>query len=351
MRNNIKLLLCAACSVFLLTGCLGKSAGGFLTRQGMEALERGDLNTALTDFNQAVQNGEETVPALRGLGLTLLGLARYDDAVATFEKALEEADNRMPQTVRDITLYELSALYRCERYEEAVTICHTLLEERKALEPYYYLGACYLAMGDEEQAGTYFDEAVALSPRDYALYLQIYELYEKENLTAVGDEYLQRALQIQPESIQDRYRIGQIRFYLEKYDEARSALSEPVEQRYLPALELMGEIYLAQEDYDHAVAIYRTIMEESGESPDIYNGLALCSIASKDPDTALDYIASGLALEDENGKQELRFNEIVAYEHKLDFATALVKAEAYTALYPTDEVGQKELKFLRTRGQ
>ena len=335
--------------VCLLTGCAKKPEGGTLTRQGMEALEHSDYQTALADFNQAITNGEDMIPALRGLGMTQLALARYEEAAQTFEKALDLTDDRMPGTVRDITLYEVNALFRAGRYADAVPVCTRLLEEKRTLEPVYYLGACYLAMDDEEQAKEYFDEAVSLAPRDYALYLQIYELYEDRNLTAIGDEYLQKALQNQPESTQDYYHIGQIRYYLEKYDEARNALAGPVEEKYLPAMELMGEIYLAQEDYDHAFAIYRSIMEESGESPGIYNGLAMCAIASGDPDAALSYISEGLALEEEEGKQKLRFNEIVAYERKLDFSTALVKAEAYSALYPTDEAGQKELKFLRTR--
>ena len=47
--------------------------------------------------------------------------------------------------------------------------------------------------------------------------------------------------------------------------------------------------------------------------------------------------------------QELYFNEIVAYERKLDFATAKAKAQEYIQNYPSDEAGQKEWVFLSTR--
>ena len=49
------------------------------------------------------------------------------------------------------------------------------------------------------------------------------------------------------------------------------------------------------------------------------------------------------------GKQELYFNEIVAYERKQDFDTAKTKAEEYVSRYPSDEAGQKEWEFLSTR--
>ena len=112
----------------------------------------------------------------------------------------------------------------------------------------------------------------------------------------------------------------------------------------------MGQIYLARNDYDNAKATYSQILKLNSQSRDAYNGLALCALASGKPDEALDYIAQGLGLEGEEGKQELYFNEIVAYEKKLDFLTARDKCRTYVEMYPTDEDGVKELKFLNTRG-
>ena len=111
----------------------------------------------------------------------------------------------------------------------------------------------------------------------------------------------------------------------------------------------MGQIYLARGDYDNARAIYNQIQSIEGANVDSYNGLALCALQSGDPDSALVYIGEGLALEGNQGKQELYFNEIVAYERKLDFVMAREKCRAYAERYPTDQRGQKELTFLSTR--
>lgn len=114
-------------------------------------------------------------------------------------------------------------------------------------------------------------------------------------------------------------------------------------------MDLIGQVYLAQGDYAHAKDIYSQMQTEFGESVGSYNGLALCAIADEDYDGALSYISQGLALDGTEGKQDLYFNEIVAYEKKLDFATAKTKAERYVASYPADEAGQKEWTFLSTR--
>lgn len=334
-----------------LTGCMEQGVGGNLTGAGLEALEKNDYATALSDFTQAVQNGEDPVPAYRGEGIALMGLARYEEAADVFRKALEETDDRMPKTVRDISLYRLSALFRAGKYNEVISACEEMPGGEELTEACFYRGAAYLQTDQNEEARKWFDKAVAAAPGDYNLYLRIYEQYESKNLTAIGDEYLQQALRLQPETNEDRYHIGRIRFYLEKYDDARAALMEPVEAKYLPALELMGEIYMAQGDYDHARASYQAVMQEEGESAAMYNGLAMCAIAAGEYDEALSYIETGLALEGDEGEQQLLFNEIVAWEGKLDFAKALEKAEAYHALYPTDELGTKELQFLNTRGK
>ena len=68
-----------------------------------------------------------------------------------------------------------------------------------------------------------------------------------------------------------------------------------------------------------------------------------------DYDSALSNISSGIQTADGEEMQSLLFNEIVVYEKKLDFQTALQKAQEYLELYPEDKTVKKELAFLKTR--
>ena len=47
--------------------------------------------------------------------------------------------------------------------------------------------------------------------------------------------------------------------------------------------------------------------------------------------------------------QDLLFNEIVAYERKMDFATALSKTQEYVNMFKDDQAAAKELIFLQSR--
>lgn len=349
-RKKWRLLPLLACTL-LVGGCAMGGATGQKTTEGIAALTDGDYARAKELFDEAVRSNEQQMLAYRGLGLAYMGLAQYEDAGQAFEAALAEADDKMPENTADLRLYLAACQYRMEDYEEAADTCTELLEaaEEGVADAYYLRGASELHEGNQNDAKSDFDRAVALEPGDYDLYLNIYEVYSKMSLSGIGGEYLQSALNIQGSELEDYYNRGRIYYYLENYTEAQSQLIGAVEQGYEPAMELIGRVYLAQGDSEHAQAIYEQLGAAFGESASSYNGLALCAMQRGEYDAALSYIGQGLALDGTESKQELYFNEIVAYEKKLDFATAKQKAEAYVANYPSDAAGQKEYTFLKSR--
>ena len=72
-------------------------------------------------------------------------------------------------------------------------------------------------------------------------------------------------------------------------------------------------------------------------------------ILADEPTSALDNITKGLPTATTDEMQSLLFNEIVAYEKKLDFATALTKVQEYIEMFPEDSAAKKERAFLKTR--
>lgn len=353
MKNKIKYTagLAMFSAVICLGGCAMGGATGNKTTQGIAELEQENYQQALELFAQAVQEDEQQMLAYRGLGIAYMGLAQYADAEDAFEAALECADSKQPENVQDVQLYLATAQYRQEAYEDVIITCSDILDEaeEKPAAAYFLRGASYLYEDQQEEAKTDFDAATALQPEDYDLYLNIYDCYRELNLSGVGSSYLQSALNIQGTDTEHSYNRGRIYFYLEDYEQAQSQLIGPVEAGYEPAMYLIGKVYLAQEDYSHALDIYQKIQQQYGDSAALFNGYAMCSIEAGNYDEALSYISQGLAFGESSSTQELYFNEIVAYEKKLDFAAAKAKAQEYVQRYPGDEAGQKEWTFLSTR--
>lgn len=66
-------------------------------------------------------------------------------------------------------------------------------------------------------------------------------------------------------------------------------------------------------------------------------------------DTAFQYISMGLALEDKDSYQELKYLEILYYADTNNYPQAYVLAQAYTNAFPADAAGADILAFLETR--
>lgn len=286
----------------------------------------------------------------RDEGISFMDMEEYEDAIASFENAYALCDDKMPKTRADILLYEAACQFRMEDYESVKNTCTKVLELLENADAYYMRGASFLKLGDMDAARADFDAASLMTPEDYGLFLNIYMQYEAQDLSAVGDEYLQKALQMDGTEMEDYYQKGNIYFYLGDYVRAQELLARPADAKHKKAMMLMGNVYLKLNDPSHARNIFQQYLEEYGDDAQAYNGIVLCELADGSYDAAISAAATGLALEcDDSVKRDLMYNRIVAYEKKYDFETAAELAKQFLEQFPKDAEAQKEYDFLITR--
>lgn len=346
--RNYRWLITVLMALFL-TGCQKSDGEPTLVEMGMSAIEEADYVTALDSFQSAIDLKEDELLAYRGKGIAYIATGEYSEAVSALNQAWKLTDDRMDETRKDILYYKAAALYRQSDYVGTISVCDTILDIAREADAYYLRGTCYLEQEEEDKAKVNFDAAVKKTPEDYDLYLNIYESYRSKNLSAEGDVYLQKAMAIEAGSEEEAYQKARIHLALEEYDKAKAELDALAEENNQEALLLMGEIYQAMGDYPHSRSMYERYMETYGETPFAYNGAVMADIGEGNYDTALQNIAKGLKLDEERGKQDLMFNEIVVYENKKEFSAAREKAADYVQRYPGDEAGKKEYEFLKTR--
>lgn len=332
-----------------LAGCGRQDSSEGLAGEGMAAIEEGNYKEAVKNFNEAIARKEDVLVSWRGLGMACMGLEDYEEAVKAFDEALRRTDDKMQETKKDLLYYKAAALYRQGSYADTVRVCDELLRLEGEADAFCLRGTCYLELDEKEKAKADFDTAISKAPKDYSLYLNIYESYKDKKQSADGAVYLQKALEIEPETKEDYIHRSGIYFALEDYESARKELEEPVSEQDGEAMLLMGQIYLKLEDYAHSRKMYQEYMQVHGKTPEACNGIVLADLAEGEIASALENIEEGLGLDEEKGKQELLFNEIVAYERQKDFETAREKAAAYTEQYPQDAAGKKEYEFLKSR--
>lgn len=104
--------------------------------------------------------------------------------------------------------------------------------------------------------------------------------------------------------------------------------------------------------YEAARNAFESALEHDAEkTATIYNFLGNCEMQLENPKAALNYYNLGIACEDcsEEMLQEMKFNEIVAYEQCGEWENAGTKLKEYTDAYPDDERAAKEAEFLETQ--
>lgn len=250
---------------------------------------------------------------------------------------------------KDILSYRAVAYLKVKDYEAALEDCQTLAENYKMDADLYFLtGETALAMDSYEEASANFEQAYG-EDATYDRAIQIYGAYLNRDMEADGTRYLEAALSGTAKNAEDHCDRGRVYYYMDDYENAESELKQAIDGDNTEALVLLGMVYMDKGDSANAKAMFQQYVSQAENGAKGFNGLALCDIEDGDYDSALSDIESGIHVAGAEDMQSLLFNEIVVYEKKLDFQTALQKAQEYLELYPEDKTVKKELAFLKTR--
>lgn len=345
MKNRGIVIL--ACFLCLMTGC-GKADKLSNYEEGVKALEESKYEDAAGSFGLSAAENKKAAESYRGEGIAYLKQSNLAEAITSFQSALEHVDSKKEALKKDILFYLASAQYRAENYQDTLGTCDRILEMGSDKKAYFLRGAVNLYLNSYEETSADFDKVIAKST-DYEDYLNIFRVYQEHDMKADGDKFLEKALEITGKDSENALNRGRVYYYLEDYDNAKKQLTKSLNEGNKEAALFLGKVYVALDDISNARAMYQQYLDDKDKSAKGYNGLAYCDIADGKYDSALENIQKGLDLNEEEEKQGLLYNEVIAYEKKLDYATAKAKLAEYIARYPEDEVAVKENVFLQTR--
>lgn len=311
-------------------------------------MEQKEYDTAIAQFDRVIEQKERLSEAYRASGIAWLAKDSYPEAIAAFSRSLNYMESSDKEFEKDVMYYLAQARKNYGEIDKAIGIYSDILKNGADPRAFFLRGELYIEQGDFEQAGKDFERALD-GCEDYDLYINIYQIYRKENKTLDGNVYLEKALKLTPETGEDYYHRGRIYAHQENYEKAREALITSMNMGYEDAMLLLGNVYLQTDDPASARNMYQEYLAKAENGARAYNGLAICDIYEEAYDSALQNIQSGLALNDPEAAESLLYNEIVVYEQKRDFVTAKEKMKTYLEQYPQDEEGLRENEFLSTR--
>ena len=351
-RKRFSVLLAGALLAvsMVLGGCAKENTK---INEAMQAVEKLEYSNALTLFEQAIVEKEDLELAYRGQGLCYLGMTEYEQAIASFEKALSHAGMFVTDTEVDINYYLATAQYKNGDNAAALETLNAIAGMReKQSEVYYLRGLIKMENGDYENSVADLDTALSRSKGDTTMAIRIYQVFADHGHNEEGKAYLSAALKDHENSMSD-YEKGSIYYYMEDYENAKDCLEKAKSdgrKEDSGTVLMLGKTYEQLGDSNYAAGVYKQYIEECGPNPAMYNQMGLCKLELGEYEAALNAFDSGLAIEENNDYiQQLRFNQIVAYEYLGEFEKAAALMNGYLESYPDDAQAVREYEFLRSR--
>jgi tetratricopeptide (TPR) repeat protein len=196
------------------------------------------------------------------------------------------------------------------RYPDAVVSLKGVTDS--SAQAAYYLGATYVALGDNQAAAKVLKRCVGLSPSQSAYRVQLARVLvqvgkpedaEAEyrqvlavdsvnvaSLTGLGglliDQHayrdgaamLTRAAALNPRNAILYYQLATAMIHFAMPDSARTLLSTSItlNNGYVPALALLGSLYFDKKEYDDALRMYSAAAERNRFAPDLWCKVGLC---------------------------------------------------------------------------
>lgn len=336
-----------------LSGCSmtssGSDSGAY--QKGMDALADGDLESAMIQFRTAVDQDSRVAESYRGEGIVYMKQGDYASAVTVFERsltALKRSKNTDEEFEEDVEYYLAEAYMKNDQIDEAIDLYAELTSGEKPDQAFLLHGITRIKQDDIDAALEDFDQVVKKNP-SYENCIRIYEALAGASHKADGAQYLEQALNEEPESADDYYYQGMVYYDLGNSDKALESLQTAVDKGSKDAYSMYAKVCIEAGKTDEARSKFEAMVNENKDLAAAYNGLALCDIADGNYDDALTDIQKGLEQNDDSVTEALEYNEAVVYEKKLDFETAKSKMEAFLEKYPDNEEAQREYQFLQTR--
>lgn len=326
----------------------------FYIDYGLMKIETGDYEDALATFDKAILNKdikmvqENNKRAYRGRGIAYFYMLEYERALEEFNLALEI--DELYSLNLDILSYKGSVCEKLGLWKEAVSAYDEILRNADGNADIYTARAyAYLNIGGIQMSRDDYDRALALEPDNINIYLGKYALMKLQNDEIGAAAVLSQAERLPVETAEDRLLYAKIQYY-QKDESAKELLLDAAEEGSTLAYFYLGEIVREEGDYEQALTYYNAYLESGNiESSALYNQMAVCSMETGDYDRALSYIQQGLLVSTPEQAKTLRHNEVAVYEKQGDFAAAYEKAGEFLEDYPEDERMLREYEFLSTR--
>ena len=264
-------------------------------------IDAGRMDQAEAELRKVVATTPDLYDAQRVLGRMLVeragnDRAKIDEALGHLRAAFKLYPDDLSSGMAVAQIYMSTG-----RTEEAEKVLAQMLErapDQRTINYTYAQVLTRLGRGDESKQ--YLERAVLLDPTFSPAVTQLLDIYSKENEFEKAAELLQPLIAEDPMNLDLQRQQGFYYLRAGQAEKARAAFNtisaaDPKDQR--------ARFYLAEalsdlERYDEADRIYRSLLEQSPDDPEVLTSFGLSQVQQKKYDDAAKAFRSLLALKD-----------------------------------------------------
>jgi tetratricopeptide (TPR) repeat protein len=262
--------------------------------RGIALSELGRFDEAIASYDQAIELKPNRDEVWYNRGIALFGLGRFDAAIASFDKAIELKPNQ--DKAWD---YRGSALSELGRFDEAIISYDKAIEfNPNKHEAWYNRGNTLYELGRFDEAIASYDKAIEFKPGVKAWYSRgnaLFGLGRYEEAIASFD----KAIEFNPDKHEAWYNRGVALSELGRFDEAIASYDKAIE--FQPDADAVwynrGNALKELGRYEEAIASYDKAIEFQPDADDAWHNRGIAFYKSGKYQDALDAFQQAIKIE------------------------------------------------------
>ena len=205
---------------------------------GLLDADRNDLNSAVKNFNEAINRDPTMYAAWQDLGLAYEKLNRWADATRTFAELVQ----RQPNSIEAAYFHALSLFNSGRTTEAEAEVRRALRMDAGAVEAHTLMGIILASRGNaNSEAADAFSQAIALNPNSFDAQFYLGRVQYALKDYAGSQKSLRAALKLNPRHSEARFFLGTV---LELSGDSNAALVEYQELLKTDPNSVMGQLGL-----------------------------------------------------------------------------------------------------------
>lgn len=311
---------------------------------GRAAEVRGDPGRAERLYRTAAKLAPTDPLPVLNLGVLLMGLERYDDALPVLEEAnrLDPTDP-MPLLVLGMCFAARGDLESAvAEYKEAVELPSNTVDSLNML------GSAYIGLEQFDLAKKALDKALDAAPKSVPTLLNLCYLELRQNRVAEAAQWVKKARKLDPRSAQACYFAGLCEEFLGRQKAAEQAYRRAVtlDEGNPDYWRALGTFYSNLTRYRDAVKAYTKVVTLTDRSVPALTDLAFAWVGRGDPKKAITCFEEVIEAEPDNLTAWMNIGLI--YQEKLSDRDQAIRAyQEYLKRGGEDERVKKWLEELR----